>query len=63
MAGRAVARAATARAAAAAAQRAKVKRFIWAGSFAAITIVGTIYGAGLKSQQEYKSVSDLLLLM
>ena len=55
MAGRAVARAATARAAAAAAQRAKVKRFIWAGSFAAITIVGTIYGAGLKSQQEYKS--------
>ncbi|KAL8383571.1 hypothetical protein RB595_010663 [Gaeumannomyces hyphopodioides] len=53
----ATARAATARAAAvaAAAQRTKVKRFIWAGSFAAITIVGTIYGAGLKSQQEYKS--------
>lgn len=50
-------RVATARAAAAAAaaQRTKVKRFIWAGSFAAITIVGTIYGAGLKSQQEYKS--------
>ncbi|EJT79844.1 hypothetical protein GGTG_04927 [Gaeumannomyces tritici R3-111a-1] len=58
MAGPVASRAATARvtaAAAAAAQRTKVKRLIWAGSFAAITIVGTIYGAGLKSQQEYKS--------
>ncbi|KLU90530.1 hypothetical protein MAPG_10383 [Magnaporthiopsis poae ATCC 64411] len=56
MARQAVARTAAAAATAtAAAQRTKVKRFIWAGSFAAITIVGTIYGAGLKSQQEYKS--------
>ncbi|KAI0447170.1 hypothetical protein F4803DRAFT_546386 [Xylaria telfairii] len=29
------------------------KRMIWTGAFAAVTIVGTIYGAGLKTQQEY----------
>ncbi|OTB07348.1 hypothetical protein M426DRAFT_8725 [Hypoxylon sp. CI-4A] len=31
-----------------------LKRLIWTGAFAAITIVGAIYGAGLKTQQEYK---------
>ncbi|KAI0868884.1 hypothetical protein GGS24DRAFT_190656 [Hypoxylon argillaceum] len=29
------------------------KRMIWTGAFAAVTIVGAIYGAGLKTQQEY----------
>ncbi|KAI2634712.1 hypothetical protein GGS26DRAFT_589631 [Hypomontagnella submonticulosa] len=31
------------------------KRLIWTAAFAAVTIVGAIYGAGLKTQQEYKS--------
>lgn len=31
-----------------------LKRMIWTGAFAAVTIVGAIYGAGLKTQQEYK---------
>lgn len=47
-------------AAAAAASAAKsattVKRYIWTGAFAAVTIMGTLYGAGLKTQQEYKEV-------
>ncbi len=30
---------------------------IWAGSFAAVIFMGTIYGAGLKTQQEWKAVS------
>ena len=30
---------------------------IWAGSFAAVIFMGTIYGAGLKTQQEWKEVS------
>lgn len=33
-----------------------LQRIIWTGAFAAVTIVGAIYGAGLKTQQEYKSV-------
>ncbi|KAI1263357.1 hypothetical protein F5Y18DRAFT_429043 [Xylariaceae sp. FL1019] len=32
-----------------------LKRLIWTGAFAAVTMVGAIYGAGLKSQQEYKA--------
>ena len=32
------------------------KRIIWTVAFAAVTIVGAIYGAGLKTQQEYKAV-------
>ncbi|EMR72297.1 hypothetical protein UCREL1_658 [Eutypa lata UCREL1] len=32
-----------------------LQRIIWTGAFAAVTIVGAIYGAGLKTQQEYKS--------
>ncbi|KAI1417182.1 hypothetical protein F5Y13DRAFT_81624 [Hypoxylon sp. FL1857] len=31
-----------------------LKRMIWTGAFAAVTIVGAIYGAGLKTQQEFK---------
>lgn len=34
------------------------KRLIWTGAFAAVTIVGSIYGVGLKTQQEYHSVSS-----
>lgn len=33
------------------------KGMIYAGAFGAVTFVGTIYGAGLKTQQEYKAVS------
>ncbi|KAI1851956.1 hypothetical protein JX265_008238 [Neoarthrinium moseri] len=32
-----------------------LKRVIWTGAFAAVTIVGALYGAGLKTQQEYKA--------
>ncbi|KAI0012030.1 hypothetical protein F4779DRAFT_614982 [Xylariaceae sp. FL0662B] len=32
-----------------------MKRMIWTGAFAAVAIVGAIYGAGLKTQQEYKA--------
>ncbi|KAF3061259.1 hypothetical protein GL218_02820 [Daldinia childiae] len=31
-----------------------VKRLIWTGAFAAVTIVGAIYGAGLKTQSDFK---------
>ena len=30
---------------------------IWAGAFAAVIFMGTIYGAGLKMQQEFNVVS------
>lgn len=43
-------------AAAAPAGVARFKRFIWTGAFAAVTVVGSIYGAGLKTQQEFKAV-------
>ena len=33
---------------------------IVAGAFGAVTFVGTIYGAGLKTQQDYKAVSFIL---
>ncbi|RYP16665.1 hypothetical protein DL765_004985 [Monosporascus sp. GIB2] len=32
-----------------------VQGLIWTGAFAAVTIVGAIYGAGLKTKQEYKA--------
>ncbi|KAK0723699.1 hypothetical protein B0T21DRAFT_414077 [Apiosordaria backusii] len=32
----------------------KWKRLIWTGAFAATTFTGAIYGAGLKTQQEWK---------
>ncbi|KAG7291524.1 hypothetical protein NEMBOFW57_001543 [Staphylotrichum longicolle] len=44
-----------AEAAAAAAQKKKVKRMIMTGAVAAVVIVGTIYGAGLKTRQEWKA--------
>ncbi|KAI0487405.1 hypothetical protein F4859DRAFT_509972 [Xylaria cf. heliscus] len=37
------------------------KRVIWTGAFAAITIVGAIYGAGLKTQQEYQTEKKQVL--
>ncbi|KAL2161131.1 hypothetical protein VTH06DRAFT_8350 [Thermothelomyces fergusii] len=36
-------------------QKLKVKRIIYTVGFAAVTITGTIYGAGLKTQQEWKA--------
>ncbi|KAL7621200.1 hypothetical protein AAE478_008517 [Parahypoxylon ruwenzoriense] len=35
--------------------RRRVRNIVWTGVFAAITIVGTIYGAGLKTKQDYKA--------
>ncbi|ORY67466.1 uncharacterized protein BCR38DRAFT_337093 [Pseudomassariella vexata] len=32
-----------------------IKKLIWTGAFAAVTIVGSLYGAGLKTQREYKA--------
>ncbi|KAJ9160851.1 hypothetical protein NKR19_g2862 [Coniochaeta hoffmannii] len=32
----------------------RYKRMVWTGAFAAVTFVGTIYGAGLKTRMEYK---------
>ena len=36
-----------------------VRRFIMTGAVAAITITGTIYGAGLKGEQEVKQVRSV----
>ncbi|KAI0600714.1 hypothetical protein F4775DRAFT_590273 [Biscogniauxia sp. FL1348] len=32
-----------------------LKRMIWTGAFAAVGVVGAVYGAGLKTQQEYQA--------
>ncbi|KAI9644372.1 hypothetical protein NHQ30_007729 [Ciborinia camelliae] len=32
----------------------KIKRIVWTGAIASITVVGTIYGAGLKTQGEHE---------
>ncbi|KAF7533052.1 hypothetical protein G7054_g7419 [Neopestalotiopsis clavispora] len=37
------------------------KRIIWTVAFAAVTIVGAIYGAGLKTQQEYKAEKQQII--
>ncbi|GAW15448.1 hypothetical protein ANO14919_048570 [Xylariales sp. No.14919] len=37
------------------------KRMIWTAAFAAVTIVGSIYGAGLKTQQEYRAEKKQIL--
>ncbi|KAI1755836.1 hypothetical protein F4782DRAFT_550961 [Xylaria castorea] len=37
------------------------KRMIWTGAFAAVTIVGAIYGAGLKWQQDYHTEKKQVL--
>ncbi|KAI1321887.1 hypothetical protein F5Y16DRAFT_405027 [Xylariaceae sp. FL0255] len=34
---------------------------VWTGAFAAVTFVGTIYGAGLKTQQEYKAEKQQII--
>ncbi|KAH9905348.1 hypothetical protein F4778DRAFT_802870 [Xylariomycetidae sp. FL2044] len=43
--------------------RLRLRNLVWTGAFAAVTIVGAIYGAGLKTQQEYnaekKKVAEL----
>jgi hypothetical protein len=33
------------------------KPMVWTAAFAAVTFVGTVYGAGLKTKMEYKEVS------
>ncbi|KAI0153829.1 hypothetical protein BJ166DRAFT_594964 [Pestalotiopsis sp. NC0098] len=37
------------------------KRVLWTVAFAAVTIVGAIYGAGLKTQQEYKAEKQQII--
>ncbi|KAI0434812.1 hypothetical protein F5Y09DRAFT_189310 [Xylaria sp. FL1042] len=37
------------------------KRIIWTGAFAAVTVVGSIYGAGLKTQQDYRTEKQQIL--
>ncbi|KAI1423901.1 hypothetical protein F5Y12DRAFT_715889 [Xylaria sp. FL1777] len=37
------------------------KRIIWTGAFFAVTVVGSIYGAGLKTQQEYHAEKKQIL--
>ncbi|KAH8907568.1 hypothetical protein BR93DRAFT_967460 [Coniochaeta sp. PMI_546] len=39
----------------------KYKRMVWTGAFAAVTFVGTIYGAGLKTRLEYKEEKKKLI--
>ncbi|KAL2168068.1 hypothetical protein VTG60DRAFT_496 [Thermothelomyces hinnuleus] len=41
-------------------QKLKVKRIIYTIGFAAVIITGTIYGAGLKTQQEWKASKQKL---
>lgn len=40
----------------------KIRTVAWTGAFAAITVVGTIYGAGLKTQQEVNEVRAKVML-
>ena len=40
-----------------------VRRWIMTGAVAAITITGTIYGAGLKGQQEVKQVCFAITIL
>lgn len=40
-----------------------VRRWIMTGAITAITVTGAIYGADLKSRQEYKQVRYLLLIL
>ncbi|KAI1187838.1 hypothetical protein F5B17DRAFT_398236 [Nemania serpens] len=37
------------------------KRLIWTGAFAAVAIVGSIYGVGLKTQEEFKAERKQIL--
>jgi hypothetical protein len=45
-----------------AAQKLKYRRIIWTVAFAAVIITGSIYGAGLKTQREWKQVCTLVFL-
>jgi len=40
-----------------------IRRWVLTGSFAAITATGALYGAGLKSSQEYKEVGTIVMLV
>jgi hypothetical protein len=40
----------------------KVRRIVWTGAIASVTVVGTIYGAGLKTQKEEEKVRTCLAL-
>ncbi|KAI1080493.1 hypothetical protein F5B20DRAFT_589274 [Whalleya microplaca] len=42
-------------------RRVSVRTMIWTGAFAAVTAVGAIYGAGLRTQQEYKAEKKQVL--
>ncbi|KAK7754612.1 hypothetical protein SLS62_003395 [Diatrype stigma] len=41
--------------------RARLRPIVWTGAIAAITIMGTFYGAGLKTQQEYQAEKKQVL--
>ncbi|KAH8648362.1 hypothetical protein BX600DRAFT_517759 [Xylariales sp. PMI_506] len=41
--------------------RVKARGLVWTGAFAAITIVATMFGAGLRTQQEYKAEKQQIL--
>ncbi|KAH8597865.1 hypothetical protein B0O99DRAFT_507404 [Bisporella sp. PMI_857] len=36
----------------------QVRRVVWTGAIASITVVGSIYGAGLKTRQEVQKESE-----
>lgn len=36
----------------------KIRRYVWTGAIAAVTMTGAWYGAGLKTKQEIKQVSQ-----
>lgn len=41
----------------------KIKRIIYTGAFAAVTVMGTIYGAGLKAQGDFKAEKKQVMEM
>ncbi|OCL04212.1 hypothetical protein AOQ84DRAFT_301318 [Glonium stellatum] len=43
------------------AQQQKIRRFVMTGAVFAITVTGALYGAGLKTQQEFKKEKKVLL--
>jgi len=40
-------------------QKQVIRRYILTGAVAAITATGAIYGAGLKTRQDYQKVRDI----
>ncbi|KAH6668191.1 hypothetical protein B0J14DRAFT_566740 [Halenospora varia] len=43
------------------AQRQKIRRIVWTGAIASVTMVGAWYGAGLKIQSEQKTAAEQIL--